>query len=70
MNDYAFMSFYSNEDSQHVKLAIPTSDHGLVGLKTRCRRDLSKTKRRFCSHSLSKPFSHRLGMTKILLKRI
>ena len=49
-------------------LALPTSDHGVVGSNPAAGEILPEPKRRFIAQSLSCSPFHRLEMTEILLK--
>ena len=50
------------------RLALPTSDHGVVGSNPAGGEILPEPKRRFIAQSLSCSSFHRLEMTEILLK--
>ena len=60
----------SSRRSVHVAkwLALPTSDHGVVGSNPAGGEILPEPKRRFTAQSLSCSPFHRLKMTEILLK--
>ena len=66
-----FQVFFSNKRrSVRVaeRLALPTSDHGVVGSNPAGGEILSEPKRRFVAQSLSSSPFHRPEMTEILLK--
>ena len=64
------MIFLSTDRSVRVaeQLALPTSDHGVVGSNPAGGEILPKPKRRFIAQSLSSSPFHRPEMTEILLK--